>query len=108
MEIARERGYKLEETRANLGLGFAYRLNNQFQRAIQHDEKALDIAREEGYKWQETKAYFGLGYAYGFNNQIQPAIQHYEKAAEIAREQRYENMARMAIAELSRITGEPK
>jgi tetratricopeptide (TPR) repeat protein len=64
LEIAKERGYKQEESCAYLGLGDAYRLNNQIQKAMAFYDKALEIAKAQEYKLDETRAYLGLGDAY--------------------------------------------
>ena len=64
LEIAKERGEKENETRAYLGLGITYRLNNQIQTGMEYYEKALERERNE------TPAYLELGIAY-ILNQIQ-------------------------------------
>ena len=87
LEITKEHEYKQQEIKALIGLGDAYRENNQFQTAIGHYEKALEITKEHEYKQQEIKALLGLGHAYRENKQFQTAIGHYEKALEITKEQ---------------------
>ncbi len=89
MDISRERGYKIEETKAYLGLGGAYKLSNQIQQANQYYKKGLEIATGGGYILQKTESYLALGDAYKLNNQFQLAIQHYENASKTARERGY-------------------
>jgi tetratricopeptide (TPR) repeat protein len=59
LDLAQKCGHKKEETKAYIGLGRAYKLNNEFQMAIQYFQKALKIAKERGDKENETDAHLG-------------------------------------------------
>ncbi len=59
MEIAKEHGDTNQETEALLGLGIAYRMNNQIQKAIEYFEKALEIAKEHEDTNKETEHCLG-------------------------------------------------
>ena len=76
---------KKHETWAYLGLGHAYRLNNQFQTAIEQYKEALKIAKERGDKQQETEAYIAVGQVYRLNNQFEITIEYFERALQITK-----------------------
>ena len=81
-------GYGQQETKAYIVLGITYRLDNYYQKAIQHYEKPLELAKNQGYKKEEAKGYFELRKTYTLVNQ-NTAIQRFENGSEIVRKEGY-------------------
>ena len=79
-----------------LELGNACESNGEYQKAIQHYQKALNIALERRDKCQEGKAYLGLGCAYVNIGQYQTSIEHYRKALNIAQDRKDKLQERQA------------
>jgi tetratricopeptide (TPR) repeat protein len=108
LDNAKERKDKRHETGALLGLGEAYRENNQIQKAIKCLNDALDIAKEQGDEEHEIEALLGLGGTYTLDKQFQKGIAYYKKILEIVEQKGHStqgNLLRRAIGELSTISG---
>ena len=69
---------------ASLGL-LAFR-QNQYQQAINRQEKAVELARQGGYKYQEGRSLNSLGIAYAKMGQWEKALQTHHAAQRIGQE----------------------
>ena len=75
-------------------------MNNQFQTAIGHYEKALGIAKKHEYKQLKAEALLELGDSYRLKNQFQTGIGHYEKGLEFARRTKYSEAGKKSLLRL--------
>ncbi|MDG1572027.1 adenylate/guanylate cyclase domain-containing protein [Robiginitalea sp. M366] len=94
LESAREKGSRMEETKAYLGLGETYLKLQQATPALRYLENALEVAKETGLKYEQSRAYEGFSQAYELLGDFRKALeaqQQYTEVQDALRKDDYED-----------------
>ncbi len=103
LDIARATGHGMAAQNALRGLGHAYRMQREYERAAACYQQVLDMSHVSGNRQGQLSAMIGLGHAHRAQGSHEQAISSYQQALRLAKEIDYRNFQFEALHGLGRL-----